>query len=161
MQQQHAGVWHNQLAGLAVLCLPSPQAHVATIDLVLAYVRHAHPKHLSTVVFSRLPAIYPRTHTRRAYAAMPQLFPGDVEQQNYLRFLIQAAAIKAAAATAAAAGGADPGMAQQCGELRAHALPQPPAQAQCLHPSPVARRLFDADVSVPRYCCYCRYYCRF
>jgi hypothetical protein len=40
------------------------------------------------------------------------LFPGDVEQQNYLRFLIQAAAIKAAAAAAGDA------RQQQCGKHR-------------------------------------------
>lgn len=49
----------------------------------------------------------------RAYASIPQLFPGDIEQQNYLRFLIQAAAIKAAAA----AGGMDASLAHTAGEM--------------------------------------------
>jgi hypothetical protein len=72
--------------------------------------------------------------TCRAYAAMPQLFPGDIEQQNYLRFLIQAAAIKAAAGAAAARG--DPGLAHKCGECETRGGELPGPHSSHHNPSP-------------------------
>lgn len=89
---------------------------------------------------------------------MPQLFPGDTEQQNYLRFLIQAAAIKAAASAAAAAAGvSDPDMAQQCGELLRPASLLPASIGAVLASSSLADCLWCLPLICVASCCrFCR-----